>query len=230
MGLMGGAAGAAGGGLNPAFSNVQLLLHCNGSNGSTTFTDSSSSPKTVTAQSGAIITTAQSVYGGASGDCTANTTTRFEVSANNALRAIGEFSLEFWIRFTDVTSVFNLCLFAWSGTSIMYMDFASNGVLRLNYSGGNLSFGAVSASTWYHLAIARDNGNTMRLFKNGVAQASATHATDMSAAASMSFGTGQAVGVVNGYARTFWDDIRLAVGECIYTANFTPPSGQFPDG
>ena len=52
---------------DPYWSSVSLLLHMNGSNGSTTFTDSSSNNYTVTAYGHAQISTAQSKFGGASG-------------------------------------------------------------------------------------------------------------------------------------------------------------------
>jgi hypothetical protein len=49
------------------YASVSLLLHCDGTNGSTTFTDNSPSPKTVTAFGNAQISTARSQFGGASG-------------------------------------------------------------------------------------------------------------------------------------------------------------------
>jgi hypothetical protein len=52
--------------VDPVFNNVSLLLHGNGTNGSTTITDNSPSPKTVTAVGNAQISTAQSKFGGAS--------------------------------------------------------------------------------------------------------------------------------------------------------------------
>lgn len=48
-------------------SNVVLMLHFDGAQGSTTYTDSEIMPKTVTAFGGAHIDTTQSVFGGASG-------------------------------------------------------------------------------------------------------------------------------------------------------------------
>lgn len=48
------------------YANVSLLLHCDGANGSTTFTDNSPSPKTVTAYGDAKVSTARSKFGGAS--------------------------------------------------------------------------------------------------------------------------------------------------------------------
>jgi hypothetical protein len=53
-----------GGGLD---SNTKLLLHMNGVDGSTTFTDSETTPKTVTVVGSTQIDTAQSKFGGASG-------------------------------------------------------------------------------------------------------------------------------------------------------------------
>ncbi len=59
--------------------NTKLLLHCNGTDGSTTFTDSETTPKTVTAQGSAQIDTAQSKFGGASGlFTTQNTNTELD--------------------------------------------------------------------------------------------------------------------------------------------------------
>ena len=48
------------------YASVSLLLYGNGTNGSTTITDNSPSPKTVTAVGNAQISTAQSKFGGAS--------------------------------------------------------------------------------------------------------------------------------------------------------------------
>lgn len=48
------------------YASVSLLLHGDGANGSTTFTDSSLTPKTVTRYGDAQISTAQSQFGGAS--------------------------------------------------------------------------------------------------------------------------------------------------------------------
>ena len=51
---------------DPNFSNVSLLLHGNGTDGSTSFVDSSGTPKTVTPFGSAQISTGQSKFGGAS--------------------------------------------------------------------------------------------------------------------------------------------------------------------
>ncbi|MEH2390045.1 MAG: hypothetical protein V7K14_30630 [Nostoc sp.] len=53
-------------GNDPYFANVTLLLHLDGSNGSTIFTDSSSSAKIITGGGNAQISTAQNYFSGAS--------------------------------------------------------------------------------------------------------------------------------------------------------------------
>lgn len=54
-------------GTDPLFASVALLLHMDGTNGSTTFTDSSGTPKTVTANGNAQLSTSAPIFGSASG-------------------------------------------------------------------------------------------------------------------------------------------------------------------
>jgi len=79
------------------YSNVSLLLHCDGSNGSTTFTDNSPSPKTVTANGNASVSTAQSKFGGASAvfDGTGDYLS-LDGSSGFAF-GTGDFTIEFWL-------------------------------------------------------------------------------------------------------------------------------------
>ena len=86
------------------FGNVSLLLHGDGTNGSTTIVDSSSSTKAVTAFGDAQISTAQSKFGGASiafdgnGDyLTIPPSAKFEFGTD-------PFTVEFWIYPTTSTA------------------------------------------------------------------------------------------------------------------------------
>ena len=90
---------------DPYFSNVSLLLHMDGSNGSTTFTDNSSNGFTVTANGNAQISTAQSKWNGASGyfDGAGDFLT---VPVNSAFElGTGDFDVELWARFDSVNSL-----------------------------------------------------------------------------------------------------------------------------
>lgn len=91
-------------------SNVLLLLHMDGADGSTTFTDSSpTTPHTVTAAGNAQIKTNQSKYGGSSGyfDGTGDWLTipdnaDFDLSG-------GIFTFDCWVRVADLTANRGIC-------------------------------------------------------------------------------------------------------------------------
>ena len=223
---------AAGG--DEYWANVSLLLHMDGSNGSTTFTDSSSNAFTVTANGNAQISTAQSKFGGASGlfDGTGDWLSIPEASA---LELSADFTIECWIRT--------------SSTSDMVIGSSKNGtntqILRINSgSSGNLDFYApvygwvyqgvaagITTSTWHHLALTRSGSNT-RMFVDGVQKG--TTVTDWTGTIAMdivgalfiggSHYTAPAIDF-NGYI----DDLRITKGVARYTANFTAPAAAFPD-
>lgn len=89
---------------DPFWASTMLLLRMDGANNSTAFTDLSSTPKAVTANGDAKVSTAQSQFGGASllldgnGDYLS-----FPASADFA-PGTGDFTVECWIRFTSVPS------------------------------------------------------------------------------------------------------------------------------
>ena len=76
------------------FDKVSLLLHGDGTNGSTTIIDSSSSPKAVTAVGDAQISTAQSKFGGASIAFDGAGDWLTTPASNNFAFGIGDFTIE----------------------------------------------------------------------------------------------------------------------------------------
>src|SRR3990167_5305793 len=86
-----------------------LMLHMDGTDGATTFTDSSDNAKTMTAVGNAQIDTAQSKFGGASGlfDGTGDWLTTPDSTDWDL--GTGDFTIDFWIRFSSVANarVFN---------------------------------------------------------------------------------------------------------------------------
>jgi hypothetical protein len=84
---------------DPDFANVSLLLHMDGSNGSTTFPDSSSNGLTVTRYGNAQISTAQSKFGGASAYFDGAGDYLELPNPNTAIGAVaGDFTIECWVR------------------------------------------------------------------------------------------------------------------------------------
>ena len=200
---------------DPNFAFNSLLLHGNGTNGSTVITDSSGSPKTVTAVGNAQISTAQSKFGGSSiafdgtGDSLSSGAISFEDSES--------FTLECFL-YKSVSGYSNL-FGGGAGTQIGYDLSGPSGSIYMFFAGG---FGvvesgtAVTLNTWHHLAWTRQ-GSTCRAFVNGVLQGSGTRSNAFSVS---SFGIS-----CNGYI----DDLRITKGVARYTTNFTPPTLPFPD-
>lgn len=212
------------------FDKVVLLLHCDGANGSTTFTDNSPSPKTVTAYGDAKVSTAQSKFGGASayfdgvGDyLTVPNTTDLQFGT-------GDFTVEGWIRCESITGKYVfLCLGTYYQVTSGIVFYFVDGKIAA-YSGTSPFIAAsasISANTWTHVAWAR-SGATLRLFTDGVLR----HQAELSAHLSPT-GSPPTIGQDAQYSNMLFfghiDDLRITKGAARYTANFTPPTAPFPD-
>ena len=220
---------------DPYFAFNSLLLHGNGTNGSTVITDSSGSPKTVTAVGNAQISTAQSKFGGSSilfdgnGDL-------LRIASNSQLQfGLGDFTLELWTYLTARGNGFG-----------SYFDFRTANVFQVNvllsfldtFQGGTnatLKFfvdgstrilgGDIPLASWVHIALCRSSGST-RLFING-SQTGSSYADSNSYVSDLARigGNISEDSFINGYI----DDLRITKGVARYTANFTPPTLAFPD-
>lgn len=224
------------------YPSVALLLHCDGSNGSTTFTDSSPTPKTVTAYGNAKISTAQSKFGGASiafdgaGDYIT-----FPDSADFNFGS-GDFTVECWF-YESATGAIRQIIGQHTTES------APNTSFVLLSDSGKVSFAAVygsnyataanasahTLSAWHHVAGVRD-GSTIRLYLDGaqVASASIGSNTVNNSSRPVCLGTvmhntgRESAGYdFNGYI----DEVRITNGLARYTGagSFTPPAAAFLD-
>ena len=202
--------------VDPNFASVSLLLHMDGTNSSTTFTDNSSGALSITANGNAQISTAQSKYGGASGlfDGTGD----FLSVPSIAIGSSTDCTFECWFYriggqalIGDPGAVGNQQLLT-----------VLNGKLYAFWNGNEVEGGTVTDNTWHHAAITRSSG-TIRLFFNGTLVAS-------SAGNTTAFSVTRIGMCIN---RTDWngyiDDLRITVGVARYTASFTVPSEAYPD-
>jgi hypothetical protein len=212
---------------DPSFSSVSLLLHMDGSNASTTFTDSSSAARSVTANGNAQISTAQSKYGGSSlyvdgvGDSASCTGVSF---------GTGDFTVEGFVRVTTPSSALPLI-------DTRPGDLATTGFIFYVRSTQKLAFGTgspfvategtttVSANTWHHIALTR-SGTTVRLFLNGTLEASVTNSATLS---NTSWQIGHQHNRSGTFSAAYIDDLRVTAGVARYTAAFTAPSVPFPN-
>jgi hypothetical protein len=226
-------------------SSVVLLLHGDGTNGSTTFTDNSPNPLTPNSVNGNVqISTTQFKFGGASIAFDGNGD-YLEYAANlTALDPAGnDFCIEFWWRpaaaNVDYALVVNNkptvggALDASYG--VQHFGAALSGKVRFyTYDAGQTQYncdstGALNANQWYHIAATR-NGTTLRLFIDGTLQGTGT---TMSAPVNAPVGRVLRLGryetTVTRYANGFLDDLRITIGAGRYTANFTVPQSAYPN-
>lgn len=213
------------------------LLHFNGGDAGTTFTDSSLAAKTFTGSGNAQIDTGQSKWGGSSlqldgtGDYISTSTSLADFRFGT-----GDFTVEAWIR----TSTGNKTILDFFGTNVAnsWQFFVnSSGYLEWWSSSGtaaSLVLGATSTSvktgSWVHVAACR-SGTTLRLFADGTQVASGTDSRDYSQTTVNVFAVGAQVYSRDG-AFDFnghIDDVRIKKGTALYTGAFTPPSTEFPD-
>ena len=209
---------------DPEYSNVQLLLHCNGTNGSTTFTDSSQNGLTVAANGNAQISTAQSKFGGASAYFDgANSTISLQDSA--LITGTGQFTIEMWFYASSTdgglvrSSNFN------GGYELIHLN--SELKFWAYNSGDVLVATAPSLNAWHHVAVTRDASNVLRMFVDGTLVDSATNFTENLYRNTLAIGTSR----TNFYNFDgYIDDFRLTTGVARYTAAFTPPTAQLLGG
>lgn len=200
---------------------TKLLMHFEGADTSTTFTDQTG--KTVTPSGNAQIDTAQYRYGTSSGlfDGTGDYLTIAD--ANNDLD-IGtqDFCIETWVRFNSVTNEQNLFDFRTVSTEVaplLYKDASHNIVYYVNGSRKITGTTTIAINTWYHIALSKNNGVT-KLFVNGGQEGS--NYSDANSYINVS-----TINIASSYTGTqtlngWLDDLRISVGTPRYTSNFTP--------
>ena len=222
------------------FADVSLLLHMDGSNGSTTFTDSSSNALTVTANGNAQISTAQSKFGGASGyfDGTGDYLT---IPDNDVFEpGSSDLTWEFWIKTTSssqyatlysrVPSAFSAAMW----TVMINIASATAGDVAFwagDYSGASplvqTSGVSIRDDVWHHVAIVR-NGSSWTIYVDGTSCGTGTWSGSIGTSSGSVF-----IGKDEYYNRDYngyIDDLRITKGVARYTANFTPPTAAFPNG
>ena len=217
--------------VDPYFSNVSLLLHGDGANGSTTIVDSSPSPKTVTEFGNAQISTAQSKFGGSSiaFDGTGDYLT---VPAGDAFNfGTLPFTIECYVwRKAGIAG--NQTIFSQrTATSGVTFAISTSDSIRAFLGAGFFSVTspiAVPAEAFTHVALTYPGfGGAFTLWMNGQNVASSSpfsHVFEDNVAPFIGARTNTTENL-NGYI----DDLRITKGVARYTSNFTPPTAPFPD-
>ncbi len=211
--------------------NVKLLLHCDGADTSTTFTDVSDAPHTVTANGNAQVDTAQSKFGGAS--LLLDGTGDYLESADHAdwdIGASGEYTVDLWVRFpTSVDAD------AYLIGQQNHSDLNNGGWCILTNSGPNLQVdiqnstvlnvaAGLSADTWHHIAFERTT-TTAYLYRDGTSITSAANTAATSSTTVLRIGQQP---VTNSKDFNGWmDEIRVSNVARYGGVNFTPATEAY---
>lgn len=217
-------------------SYTKLLLHCEGADGSTTFTDSATG-KTVTPNGDAHIEVDQYKFGSASayfdgsGDYLAVDSADFDLST-------GDFTIDFWLRYDGTANVYP-CLFSnsaasWSANALSFAVDHVWSTGKVIFASYNFNLAApmlvstttISTGVWYHVAVVR-SGNTFKLYINGTAEDTETYA----GAINFNYNGGMKIGWswdgADGYYKGYLDEIRISKGIARWTADFDVPAAAY---
>lgn len=223
---------------DPNFSTTSLLLHCDGTNNSTTFTDETG--KTITAVGNAKISTTQSKFGGASalfdgsGDyLNCGDHADFELGS-------GDFTMECFVRFAGYpngySGAYRVALIGKDAVGARSFHWGVTGTVSsftgmvFSTAGTEVSVSwAPALNTWYHLAVCK-SGTSLRFFVDGTQVGTTqTHSTAIAdVATALTIGGILYTGFqyyLNGYV----DEVRITKGAARYTADFTAPTAALPD-
>lgn len=219
---------------DPYYLNTILLLHCNGTTGSTTFTDSSILSNSVSVAGDAKLSTTQQKFG--------TTSAYFDgtgdyLALSSALLSSEDYTIECWIYLNSYSSdaswgryIYSQYEFGVDFNNRMLFGLQENGSKKLytfrNGDGAIYSTSDIPLNTWTHVAVVR-SGSNKYLFVNGVLEVSG------SATGSLSTAISRIGCCVYGSTLGFWDgyidELRITKGVARYTSSFTVPSYPFAD-
>jgi len=151
----------------------------------------------------------------------------------------GDFSIEAWVYLVEAKdqAIFGTNNSASPNYEGYELDVFTNGSVRF-YSGNGSAYnygalglessaGVVPQQTWTHLVISRQ-GNTLRLFVNGVLSVSNnsfSHTIEDSAVAPDIGNDGRSTGT-SYHTHGYISNLRVCKGHAVYTGNFTVPTRE----
>lgn len=220
----------------PNDSYTVVLLHMDGVDGSTTFTDSNvgGSAHTWTAAGNAQIDTAQSKFGGASGYFDGSGDYIDTPDHADWAMGSGDFTIDFWFRRDGGLGAHRGFIgnadMGLSDYGFIIRISSDNLMVAIALIGGSSeSITGTTAvgddATWHHVAFVR-TGDTLKLFLDGVQEGgdNACSGSMTDSAQPLNVGrVGPATSVWSGWI----DEVRVSKGIARWTSNFTPPTEAY---
>ena len=139
----------------------------------------------------------------------------------------GDWTIECWLYASSLSA--SVVIFEQRNTTtqvapILYIGGVSNNEIKFYVNGADrIVSSTISAATWYHVALAKYNGNT-KLFING-SQSGSTY-VDANNYVNNPIYIGSKFDGTSGFPG-YINDLRITKGIARYTSNFTPPTTAF---
>jgi hypothetical protein len=214
------------------------LLHMNGADASTTFTDESG--KTWSAVGNAQIDTAQSKFGGASGlfDGTGDLINsadsddwQLDAGSNS-----NKWTIDTWIRYNgDPGTAIAGMVQQRADNDNFWSLLLNNNNLQFIVRSGGVNIVVIqnawnpATATWYHVAIVKDGTNGYMMFINGAQIGTTQTDTDVIPNFAGTIQVARHTGITgtNSDLAGWLDELRISKGVARWTGNFTPPTAEY---
>ncbi len=212
---------------------TKLMLHCDGSDSATSFTDSSATGHTMTPTGNTHTDTTIKKFGTASAqfDGTGDYITS---GASTEFSLTGDFTIDMWCYFSAVNKTIAGSLSNWDWSSASTNDWIllvdGNGYITFNVKG----VGSVSSSAghgglnaWKHIAVERASG-TSKIYVDGTLASSASTAPGSGTISANNIVTlGRAATNLTSAYNGYIDEFRISKGIARYGAAFIPPATAY---
>ena len=165
--------------------NTLALLHFNGANSGTVFTDSSSHNRTITRRNDPTTNTGDKKYGTASAFFDGSDDSLSMPDSDDWIWGTGDWTMETWIKMNTNTGTHGYDIFNQAKTNstdiggAWHWGISPSAGMKQKFNvyhrnstttADDFSFEsstAMATGTWYHMAVVRD-GNVIRFYKDGV--------------------------------------------------------------
>ena len=229
-------------------SNTKLLLHFDGTEGSTTFTDSSDSAHGSATVYTMAVDTYEKKFGTgslyldkASGESTPYTSYLTFADSDDWSMGTGRFTIDFWYKNDGIVG--NLGFFDQNPGTIDDLNYISfeytSQKLRFNIVAGGVSQIAMTSSnnpikenSWYHIAVIRgweDTDNRWAITVDGKEVVAMTSSANWGNLTGV-FYIGTRQNNVNLYLDGWMDEFRVTKGKAVWTSEFAPPGSPYRNG
>lgn len=218
--------------------DVVLLLHFEGTPGTSDYIDSSPYARTITETGTNYLSSAQKKFGSTS--CFLNDGAVTVADAVSMELAALDFTIEWWQYVSNTNGGWAKDTIGQGDSGVYPIAFdlltvGSDRKFRLRVSTNGSSYDVnqtwpasghgYNLNQWDHFAVCRF-GNTLTVYVNGISQGSTSFSgTVFNNNQEWSFGKCGTNGSY--YAYGYIDELRMTIGLSVYTANFTPPTQPF---